>query len=51
MTNIIDGKTLSDKVYEELEIKISNLLEIGRGPQLKIILVGDKKDSLVYTEL
>ena len=51
MTNIIDGKTLSDKVYEELEIKISNLLEIGRGPQLKIILVGDKKDSLVYTEM
>ena len=51
MSKIIDGTSLPNKTYEKLQEKIDALKNIGKTPHLKIILVGDKKDSIVYTDM
>ena len=51
MSKIIDGTSLANKTYEKLQEKIDALKNIGKTPHLKIILVGDKKDSIVYTDM
>ena len=51
MSKIIDGTSLANKTYKKLQEKIDALINIERIPHLKIIIVGDKKDSLVYTEM
>ena len=47
MSKIIDGTALGNKTYEKLQEKIDALINIGKTPHLKIILVGDKKDSFI----
>lgn len=51
MSKIIDGTALANKTYKKLQEKIDALKNIGKIPHLKIILVGDKKDSIVYTDM
>ena len=51
MSKIIDGTALANKTYKKLQEKIDALINIGKIPHLKIILVGDKKDSIVYTDM
>ena len=45
---IIDGKEVSNKIYEDLkkEISINNL-----KPCLAVIIVGERKDSLSYVNM
>ena len=45
---ILDGKTLSEEILEDLKVKISGL---SRKPRLEIILVGDNFASKTYVDL
>ena len=45
---ILDGKKLSNKIKEELEIKIQ---QNTKKPGLGIILVGERPDSQVYVRM
>lgn len=49
--NILDGRELSKKLYETLTPRIQTLVSRGITPSLKIILVGAKPDSVVYTDM
>ncbi|HJD56340.1 MAG TPA: bifunctional methylenetetrahydrofolate dehydrogenase/methenyltetrahydrofolate cyclohydrolase FolD [Rickettsia endosymbiont of Pyrocoelia pectoralis] len=49
MNNIIDGKTIADKILNDLKIEIQTLKEkFNVVPKLAIILVGDNPASLIY---
>ncbi len=49
MSNIMDGKALSQKVKEQLQVKTNKFKEIvGREVTLAVILVGDNPASQVY---
>lgn len=48
MYKIIDGKTISNEILNELKTKINNLSIIGKNIVLADILVGDDPASLVY---
>lgn len=48
MANIIDGKTISANLREELKIKVEGLKAKGITPGLAVILVGDDPASAVY---
>ena len=48
---ILDGRELSKKLYETLTPRIQTLVSRGITPSLKIILVGAKPDSVVYTDM
>lgn len=45
---ILDGKKVSQELYEKLRQEVSNLKEGGIHPKLAIILVGDDPASLSY---
>ena len=49
--NILDGRELSKKLYENLTPRIKSLVSRGITPSLKIILIGAKPDSVVYTDM
>ena len=51
MANIIDGKALSQKVKDELKIKVEKFSnEFGRQITLAVILVGENPASQVYVK-
>lgn len=49
MTKIIDGKKIAEKVKDEIVKQIYHLKELR--PNLAIILVGKREDSLLYVKL
>ncbi len=49
MTKIIDGQKLAKEIKDKLVKKIVKLN--GKRPNLAIILIGEKKDSLLYVKL
>ena len=51
MSNLLDGKELSNKLYKTLSQRIQSLVSRKITPHLKIILVGAKPDSIVYTDM
>ena len=51
MSNLLDGKELSTKLYKTLSQRIQSLVSRKITPNLKIILVGAKPDSIVYTDM
>ena len=49
MANILDGKIISQKVKDELKIKVAEFKEkFGRDITLAVILVGENPASQVY---
>lgn len=51
MASIIDGKVLSQKIKDELKIKVENFKnEFGRQITLAVILVGENPASQVYVK-
>lgn len=51
MANIIDGKLLSQKIKEELKVKVADFFEKnGRQITLAVILVGENPASQVYVK-
>ena len=48
MYQIIDGKKVSQKVKDELKIKVEKLKESGIYPGLAVIIVGNDSASRVY---
>ena len=48
MYQIIDGKKVSQKVKDELKIKVEKLKESGIFPGLAVIIVGNDSASRVY---
>lgn len=49
MTIILDGKTLSEKIYTELKAEIEQKKMIyGRSPGLAVLMVGDNPASAAY---
>lgn len=51
MANIIDGKALSQKVKDELKVKVEKFYnEFGRQITLAVILVGENPASQVYVK-
>ena len=51
MSNILDGRELSGRLYKTLVPRIQSLVSRGITPSLKIILIGARKDSIVYTQM
>lgn len=47
MSNIIDGKTISDLILNEIKYEIEKYKNIGK-PGLAVIQIGDKKESSIY---
>lgn len=50
---ILDGKTLSNAIREDLKYKLSTIMQrhsIINKPKLKIIFIGDKQDSKLYID-
>jgi methylenetetrahydrofolate dehydrogenase (NADP+)/methenyltetrahydrofolate cyclohydrolase len=45
---LLDGKKLSAKIREELEIEVSELVKKGIFPNLGVILVGEFAPSVIY---
>ena len=51
MAKIIDGKAISQKVKEELKVKVSQFeSKYGRKIALAVILVGENPASKVYVK-
>ncbi|MGX6960643.1 MAG: bifunctional methylenetetrahydrofolate dehydrogenase/methenyltetrahydrofolate cyclohydrolase FolD [Rickettsia endosymbiont of Pentastiridius leporinus] len=49
MNNIIDGKTIANKILNDLKIEIQTLKDKSKiVPKLAILLVGDNPASLIY---
>src|SRR2546429_9772320 len=48
MGNLIDGRTIADKVYVDLRSQIAELKSNGVTPGLAVILVGDDPASRAY---
>jgi methylenetetrahydrofolate dehydrogenase (NADP+)/methenyltetrahydrofolate cyclohydrolase len=48
MPHLIAGRTIAEKVYAELHIKIAELKKSGLTPGLAVILVGDNPASRAY---
>ena len=51
MSNILDGRELSGRLYKTLVPRIQSLVSRGITPCLKIILIGARQDSIVYTQM
>jgi methylenetetrahydrofolate dehydrogenase (NADP+)/methenyltetrahydrofolate cyclohydrolase len=51
MSNILDGRELSGRLYKTLVPRIQSLVSRGITPSLKIILIGARQDSIVYTQM
>jgi methylenetetrahydrofolate dehydrogenase (NADP+)/methenyltetrahydrofolate cyclohydrolase len=49
--NILDGREFSKKLYNTLTPRVKSLVLRGITPSLKIILIGAKPDSVVYTDM
>lgn len=49
MVKIIDGKILADKIKDEVAAEIFKLK--GQRPNLAIILIGEREDSVLYVSL
>lgn len=50
MANIIDGKSLAQKIRLELKDEVLKLKNKGINPKLAVIMVGDDKASKVYVK-
>ena len=50
MTNLFDGKTLSQKIQNELKTRVDYLIGNSIRPGLGVILVGDNIESKTYVE-
>ncbi len=48
---ILDGKSLSQKIKEEIRIEVENLSQKGITPGLAVILVGDDPASSAYVSM
>ncbi len=48
MAEIIDGKVVSQKIRDEIKVKVDDLRKNGIVPKLAIIMVGDNPASKVY---
>jgi methylenetetrahydrofolate dehydrogenase (NADP+)/methenyltetrahydrofolate cyclohydrolase len=48
MPHLIEGRTIAEKVYADLRIKIAALKASGRTPGLAVVLVGDNPASRAY---
>ena len=48
MYQILDGKKVSQKVKDELKIKVEELKTQGVNPSLAVIIVGNDSASKVY---
>src|SRR5438105_15724008 len=48
MANLIDGRQIAQKVYQDLRIQISELKTSGITPGLAVVLVGDDPASRTY---
>jgi methylenetetrahydrofolate dehydrogenase (NADP+)/methenyltetrahydrofolate cyclohydrolase len=48
MTQLIEGRTIAEKVYADLRIEIAALKASGRTPGLAVVLVGDNPASRAY---
>jgi methylenetetrahydrofolate dehydrogenase (NADP+) / methenyltetrahydrofolate cyclohydrolase len=49
---IIDGKSIADKVKDEIVVETIKLAQAGSvRPNLAIILVGEREDSKLYVDL
>jgi len=48
MTNLIDGRTIAEKVYVDLRHRIADLKSKGVTPGLAVVLVGDNPASRAY---
>ncbi len=51
MSNILDGRELSARLYKTLVPRIQSLVSRKITPSLKIILIGARRDSIVYTQM
>ena len=51
MSNILDGRELSGRLYKTLVPRIQSLVSRKITPSLKIILIGARRDSIVYTQM
>ncbi|GAB4272488.1 MAG: bifunctional methylenetetrahydrofolate dehydrogenase/methenyltetrahydrofolate cyclohydrolase FolD [Candidatus Rifleibacteriota bacterium] len=52
MTKILDGKSISAKIKEEIAAEVKNMTSAGKQPPgLAVILVGDNKASHVYVSM
>ena len=48
---LLDGKLVSEKIYNQLLERINSLKNKNVYPKLVVIIVGDRKDSLVYVNM
>ena len=48
MAKIIDGKTISQQIKDEVKARVEQLTKTGRPPALAVVLVGDDPASHVY---
>jgi methylenetetrahydrofolate dehydrogenase (NADP+) / methenyltetrahydrofolate cyclohydrolase len=48
MSHLIEGRTIAEKVYEELRGEIAELKRAGKTPGLAVVLVGDNPASRAY---
>jgi methylenetetrahydrofolate dehydrogenase (NADP+)/methenyltetrahydrofolate cyclohydrolase len=48
MSQLIEGRAIAEKVYEELRSEIAELKRNGRTPGLAVVLVGDNPASRAY---
>lgn len=46
----IDGKAVSQKIKEQVEVRVKSLKEQGVSPGLAVVLVGDDSASLTYVK-
>lgn len=46
----IDGKAVSQKIKEQVKVRVENLKEQGVTPGLAVVLVGDNSASLTYVK-
>ncbi|MCX8168765.1 MAG: bifunctional methylenetetrahydrofolate dehydrogenase/methenyltetrahydrofolate cyclohydrolase [Candidatus Methanomethylicia archaeon] len=51
MTIILDGNTLSNKIYKELSLEIEKLIGSGVKPKIALILVGRDPASKSYVDM
>ncbi|MEW6713067.1 MAG: bifunctional methylenetetrahydrofolate dehydrogenase/methenyltetrahydrofolate cyclohydrolase FolD [Candidatus Riflebacteria bacterium] len=52
MSNIIDGKAISDQIKSEVAAEVGQMREKGKQPPgLAVVLVGDNKASQVYVSM
>ena len=48
---LLDGQELSNKIIENLKLKVNNLKQNNIIPGLGVVLVGDNRESTLYVEL